>query len=180
MTALPLRPTLALGLLLLANATAPGPLAQLQPPAGCNYTFRPALKGEILGGYAKGYSPTAMPYANTLEAAQGWCCGAGPHICGGVTHQNGTFDSRVGWTPRHCGTVCDNVTSWVLNAPRHGPSPSPAPPSPPCTPPCKPLEDLPVWPVPRAVTLGSGAFSFSTSFLARLADFPCFLSDKML
>jgi hypothetical protein len=112
----------------------------------------------------KGYSPTKQPYPNTLAAAQAWCCAAGPSICGGVTHQAGKYDARAGCETRHCNSGCDNVSSWVINAPcRHGPGPSP--PAPPCVPPCRPEIDIPVWPVPRSVTLSANApMPVSSSF----------------
>ena len=137
---------------------------------GCNYTFGTPVKGEILSGYAKGYNPANQPYPNTLAAAQAWCCAAGPSVCGGVTHQAGKYDARAGCATRHCNSDCDDVSSWVINATcRQGPGPSP--PAPPCVPPCRPDVDVPVWPVPRSVTLSSNPpMPVSSSFKFELPD----------
>ena len=114
--------------------------------------FTAALPGQILSGYAKGYSPTKQPYTNSLAAAKSWCCLQGPSICGGITHQAGTFDARQGCQPRHCGTGCANVSSFILDQPhgcpdRPGPGPVPGGGQPPV--------DVGVWPIPLSVKLVS-------------------------
>ena len=110
-------------------------------------------------------------YDNTLAAAQAWCCAAGPSVCGGVTHQAGKYDARAGCEPRPCNTGCADVSSWAANAPchEHGSGPGPAPP--PCVGACKPDVDVPVWPVPRSVTLSTNPpMPVSSSFTVKLPD----------
>jgi hypothetical protein len=141
-------------------AALPGLVApSLALAAACNFTE--ALPSNILPGYAKGYSPTHQPYANTLEAAEAWCCKQGPKICGGVTFQAGKYDARAGCEPRHCSTGfdCTNVSSWVrLRGPQDPPCTSPSPPGPPPHGPHGPPPvDIPVWPVPNSVVLGPPA-----------------------
>lgn len=161
----------AAGFHTVGHATASSSSSSSSPPSSavaCNYTFGPPVKGEILAGYAKGYSPAKQPYPNTLADAQAWCCAAGPSVCGGVTHQAGKYDARAGCETRHCNSGCDDVSSWVINAPcRHGPGPSP--PAPPCVPPCRPDVDIPVWPVPRSVTMSTNPpMPVSSSFKIEL------------
>ena len=126
-------------------------VAAQSPP--CNFTTTPPHT--ILSGYAAGYSPTKQPYPNTLEAAKAWCCKQGPKVCGGITHQAGTFDARKGCDPRHCSDPACNVSSWIMGRgaiPCAHPSPGPAPPPP--GPHGPPPVDIPVWPIPSSVTLG--------------------------
>ena len=133
--------------------------ARMMPAApdgvGCQYTFSAPQKA-ILSGLAKGYDPHHQPFANTLPAAQAWCCSQGPAVCGGITHQAGMFDARAGCAPRVCNTGCANVTSWVLLDPSHPCPPGPPPPEPPPGGGPPPVS-IPVWPVPQSVQLATPA-----------------------
>eukprot|EP00040_Diaphanoeca_grandis_P034082 m.209908 g.209908 ORF g.209908 m.209908 type:complete len:646 (+) comp33056_c0_seq1:89-2026(+) len=103
--------------------------------------FSTAVPNQVLGGYADGYNPAAPPFSNTLEAAQTWCCAQGSSHCGGITHQAGLFQARLGSDPRQCDKGCDNITSWpLIGTHSHG----------------IPPPFVPVWPVPLSVILTPG------------------------
>ena len=51
---------------------------------------------------AAGVAAGRMPFANSLAAAQSWCC---EHAdCGGVTYQDGKYEARKGSTPVPAGS----------------------------------------------------------------------------
>lgn len=146
---------------LVASAAAPS-----AGPGSCQYTFSTPQKASILLGYAKGYHPQRQPFANTLPAAQAWCCGKGPSVCGGITHQAGLFDARAGCAPRGCSKGCENVTSWVLVDPSHPCPPGRWPPPPGGGP---PPVSIPVWPVPKSVRLATHPAGAASAVSARFA-----------
>lgn len=55
--------------------------------------FLETPQGYYLAGYPKGYHPTELPHANTLEGARSYCI---EHHCGGVTYQYGRYEVRQG------------------------------------------------------------------------------------
>jgi len=70
-------------------------LALAAPRRNCTWTSE--ISGTYLANYPAGFDPTALPYANTLAAAQEWCEGAGD--CGGVTLSQQRYEARAGPVP---------------------------------------------------------------------------------
>ena len=101
----------------------PTPSSRPPPPPGpCK--FDPPTKHSFLAGYAPGVSNGALPYPNTLAAAQEYCCkvnAAAAGSCGGITQQatgppptSLRYECRASAVPK----PASGATSWVVANPR--------------------------------------------------------------